>query len=267
MTKKMSAKSSGQVGKTAAKPVAKIVAKTAGKGDGKIADKSPGKTTKVRVSTPVVAKKSAVSKGAVSKKVVKKAVVKAGGATRTSKAGTSKAATAKVAARAVGKTATTASAPTAPPRLVIEAPTGPVDPYFRPQLSADELRKIKSGLKKKDLAYFRGLLVERRTEILGDVASMDQSRAAQAGDLSHMPLHMADVGSDNYEQEATLGLMEFERKMLREIEDALLRIDAGIYGVCMESGIPIPRIRLEAKPWAKYTIEVALERERLGLQP
>lgn len=148
-----------------------------------------------------------------------------------------------------------------------QMPSPPADPYYRPQLSPEELRKIKSGLKKKDLVYFRDLLMERRAEILGDVASLDQSRAGQAGELSHMPLHMADVGSDNYEQEATLGLMEFERKMLREIEEALLRIDAGIYGVCMESGVPIPRIRLEAKPWAKYTIEVALERERLGLQP
>ena len=118
----------------------------------------------------------------------------------------------------------------------------------------------------QDLDMFRDLLMEKRAEILGDVAAMEEARNDNSGgNLSHMPLHMADIGSDNYEQEFTLGLMESEKRLLREIDEALLRIRDGIYGVCLESGKPIIRARLEIKPWAKYSIEVARERERRGL--
>lgn len=79
-----------------------------------------------------------------------------------------------------------------------------------------------------------------------------------------MPLHMADIGSDNYDQEFTYGLMESEAKMLREIHEALERMELRIYGVCLETGNPIERPRLDAKPWAKYCIEVVRELERLG---
>ena len=94
------------------------------------------------------------------------------------------------------------------------------------------------------------------------MAGLEAARSGTAGDLSHVPLHMADVGSDNYEQEFTLGLMESERKTVVEIDDALQRIEAGTYGVCLISAEPIRRARLEAKPWAKYSIDVARERER-----
>lgn len=133
------------------------------------------------------------------------------------------------------------------------------------QLSEDELRKVKTGLSKRDLEHFRQILLEKRAEILGDVEGLEHHRTAGNGEMSHMPLHPADVGSDHYEQEFNLGLMQSEKKLLREIDEALLRIQKGTYGVCFESGKPIPRARLEIKPWAKYTIEVAMEREKRGL--
>jgi RNA polymerase-binding transcription factor DksA len=73
---------------------------------------------------------------------------------------------------------------------------------------------------------------------------------------------MADVGSDNYDQEFTIGIMESERKMLREIDEALARMDRGIYGVCLESGKAIERNRLEAVPWTKYSKVAAERREK-----
>src|SRR6185436_2032589 len=83
-----------------------------------------------------------------------------------------------------------------------------------------------------------------------------ESEAFKAGsNLSNMPIHMADVGTDNFEQEFTLGLIESERQTLREIQEALVRIDNGSYGVCMGTGKLIPRTRLEAMPEAKYSIE------------
>jgi DnaK suppressor protein len=127
-----------------------------------------------------------------------------------------------------------------------------------------KLKRVKTGLKKKDLNYYLQLLLEKRAEIIGNVQGMEDARNAALGDIAHMPLHMADVGSDNYEQEFTLGLMENERELLREIEEAIVRMRDGYYGVCLDSGQPINRARLEAKPWAKYCIEVARLHENRG---
>ncbi len=142
----------------------------------------------------------------------------------------------------------------------------PIEPVISQPYTVQQLRKVKTGLTKRDIQRFREQLLTRRTEILGDVQSMQtDARAKNAGgNLSHMPVHMADVGSDNYEQEFTLGLVESERRLIGEIDQALERMVDGIYGVCLERGVPISRARLEAKPWAKYCIEVARERERRG---
>ncbi|MBI5866241.1 MAG: TraR/DksA C4-type zinc finger protein [Planctomycetes bacterium] len=107
--------------------------------------------------------------------------------------------------------------------------------------------------------------------MVGDVTTMrnealSKNRQDAAGDLSNMPLHMADVGTDNYEQEFTLGLIESERQTLREIEEALDRIHKGTFGVCAATGKPIGKARLRATPWAKYCYEYVLEQER-GRRP
>ena len=110
-------------------------------------------------------------------------------------------------------------------------------------------------MSKSDLQYYRNLLLEKRREIIGDVGSMESEAFKGGSNLSNMPIHMADVGTDNFEQEFTLGLIESERQTLREIQEALVRIDTGTYGICQGTGKAIPRVRLEAVPWAKYTIE------------
>lgn len=132
------------------------------------------------------------------------------------------------------------------------------------RLTDAQLRKAKSGLSRKQLADFRQLLFDKRRQLMGDVASLQNDVNEKAGNLSNMPLHMADVGSDHYEQEFSLGLMESDRKTLREIDAAILRIASGTYGVCMMTGLPIGAARLEAKPWARYCIEVVREREKRG---
>ncbi len=110
-------------------------------------------------------------------------------------------------------------------------------------------------LSKQDFQYFRNLLLEKRREIIGDVGSMESEAFKGDSNLSNMPIHMADVGTDNFEQEFTLGLIESERQILRDIQEALVRIDNGSFGICLGTGKPIPRMRLEAVPWAKYTID------------
>ena len=132
------------------------------------------------------------------------------------------------------------------------------------ELSVSQLKRAKSDLSRKEKRRYRELLIEKRVELLGDVESLQSDAKNNGGDISHMPVHMADVGSDYYEQEFTLGLVESERKLLREIDEALIRINEGYFGVCLVSGRPIGKARLDAKPWAKYCIEVVRERERQG---
>lgn len=132
-------------------------------------------------------------------------------------------------------------------------------------------RKKKSRLNASDIEHFKKMLLEKRRDILSDVGEMEgealkKSRMDAAGDLSSMPIHMADIGSDNYEQEFALDLMDGERKLLREIDDALQRIEQGTYGICQGLRKPIRKARLEAQPWARYCVEYARMLEQ-GLAP
>lgn len=125
-------------------------------------------------------------------------------------------------------------------------------------------KKVKNPLTKRELMQYRTLLIEKRAEILGDMTSMSREALSDPSNLSHMPIHMADVGSDQYDQELMLGLVESERRLVHEINDALQRIADGTYGICQATGKPIGKPRLAAKPWAKYCIEAAREMERNG---
>ncbi len=125
-------------------------------------------------------------------------------------------------------------------------------------------------LTKAEVTRFEQMLLEKRREILASVnefedEALGKSRLDATGDLSSMPIHMADLGTDNYEQEFALGLLDSERRLLREIDDALGRIEQRKYGVCEGTGNQIPKARLEAQPWARYCIEYArmLEKGRL----
>jgi len=123
-------------------------------------------------------------------------------------------------------------------------------------------KKTKIRLTASDIKHFEEMLLEKRKEILRNVnefedEALKKSRLDASGDLSSMPIHMADIGTDNYEQEFALGLMDSERKLLREIDDALGRIEQKTYGICEGTGEKIPKARLEARPWARYCVEYA----------
>jgi DnaK suppressor protein len=109
-----------------------------------------------------------------------------------------------------------------------------------------------------EIEKFKAMLCAKRNEILGNVTSMEfEALRRDMSDLSNMPTHMADFGTDNYEIDNILGLMDSERKILMEIDDALGRIENGTYGICEINGEPIPKARLEAIPWARYCITCA----------
>ncbi len=124
-------------------------------------------------------------------------------------------------------------------------------------------KTIKTKLGRKELNEYRTQLLIQRAELVGDLTAMEaQALRSGAGNPSHMPIHMADVGTDTFDQDFMLGMAETERRRLREIDAALKRIEDRTYGVCEMSGKPIPKARLSAKPWARYTIESAREVER-----
>lgn len=126
-------------------------------------------------------------------------------------------------------------------------------------------RKVKTYLTAKELREFKELLLQKRAELAGDVRRLTSEaldrKALGGGDHSSMPIHMADLGSDNWEQDFTLGLIANEAAVVRDIDEALARIQNRTYGICMATQNEISPARLRAKPWAKYCIEYARERE------
>src|SRR5262249_41235198 len=106
-----------------------------------------------------------------------------------------------------------------------------------------------TGLKPEEFETYRNALLSLRARLRGDLDQMpaEALRRAQpdaSGNLSSVPLHMADLGTENYDQEFTLGLIENEQETLEEVQAAISRLDAGTYGRCEECGEPIARQRL-----------------------
>src|SRR5580700_1105993 len=122
-------------------------------------------------------------------------------------------------------------------------------------------------MNRAELNEYKQRLLALRTRMDGDVNqlrehSLRKSRSESNGDLSSMPIHMADLGSDNFEQEFTLSLMENEEGTLGAIEMALERIEEGTYGQCDECGVKIPKLRLNALPYAPTCVKCAEQLER-----
>ena len=148
----------------------------------------------------------------------------------------------------------------------VSQPTPPSPTSEDPiQFVEEEPRPVKTYLSAKQLREFKELLLRKRAELAGDVEGLTSEaldRKGQGyGDQSSMPIHMADLGSDNWEQEFTLGLIANEQAVVREIDDALQRIEDRTFGICVATQQPIDIARLRAKPWAKYCIEYARLRE------
>ena len=126
--------------------------------------------------------------------------------------------------------------------------------------------KRKTKMVKKELDHYAQLLLTERARLLGLVHGIeDEALRSKGGNLSNMPLHMADVGTDTFDQDLALGMAETERKLLGEINSALKRIEEKTYGMCEMTGKQIPKTRLNAKPWARFTIDAARKVES-GLQ-
>jgi RNA polymerase-binding transcription factor DksA len=96
------------------------------------------------------------------------------------------------------------------------------------------------------------------------VAKDNLRQRAEGSEASAFGMHQADAGSDAYDRDFALSLLSQEQDALYEIEEALKRIDLGTYGICEMSGKPIAHPRLEALPFARYTVECQSQIEKQG---
>lgn len=126
-----------------------------------------------------------------------------------------------------------------------------------------------TALKPEEVESFRNILLALRSRLRGDLDQLTdealfQSGREASGNLSNLPLHMADLGTESFDQEFTLDLIENEQDTLIQINAALDRIETGRFGICEECGQPIAKPRLQALPYAASCIECARKRENQG---
>ena len=111
-------------------------------------------------------------------------------------------------------------------------------------------------------------LLELRSMLLDNMDSVAEGSLRtrpEGSEASAFGMHQADAGSDAYDRDFALSLLSQEQDSLYEINEALKRIDLGIYGICEMSSKPIPEIRLEALPFARFTVECQAKLEREGM--
>ena len=128
-------------------------------------------------------------------------------------------------------------------------------PMARKQ-DAAEPKKIKAEWQK----YYQRLL-ELREQLLHQMNGLAKDSAQEMAGYS---LHMADSGTDNFDRDFALSLLSSDQDAVYEIEEALKRIEKKTYGVCELTGKPIPRARLEAIPWTRFTVDAQAQLEREG---
>lgn len=127
--------------------------------------------------------------------------------------------------------------------------------------------KLKKKFSKKELKDFKKLILKRKEEVLDDLRhitddTLKKSQKEASGDISGYTYHMADVATDNYDREFSLGLASNERRTLYELDDALKRIEDATFGFCDDCKSTIAKIRLKAVPSARLCIKCQKKRER-----
>lgn len=117
-------------------------------------------------------------------------------------------------------------------------------------------RKVKPEWQK-----FYDRLIELREQLLRQMNGLAKESAQEMASYS---LHMADSGTDNFDRDFALSLLSSDQDAVFEIEEALKRIERNTYGVCELTGKPIPKARLEAIPWTRFTVTAQAQLEREG---
>ncbi len=117
----------------------------------------------------------------------------------------------------------------------------------------------KKGLDKRTIERFKKILLKEREEIIGDVKQIYESSQEVGQDGIQ---DIGDEAANVYNKQILLTLNENERMRLKEVDEALDRIETGSYGICEECGEPIGLKRLEVKPVAKYCVPCKTKLEK-----
>lgn len=126
---------------------------------------------------------------------------------------------------------------------------------------------FKKKLTKKELADFKKIILARKEDLLDEIKhisedTLKKSQKDAAGDISGYTYHMADVATDTYDREFSLGLASSERQALYELDDALKRIDDGTFGICESCKCLIAKSRLKAVPYARLCVKCQEKKEK-----
>jgi RNA polymerase-binding protein DksA len=108
---------------------------------------------------------------------------------------------------------------------------------------------------RRRLTALRARLGDDVSHLAGE--ALRETGGEASGNLSNTPFHLADLASDNYEEEMTLGLLENQEQTLQQVRVALDRLDNGTFGRCEECGRPIAPERLQALPYTPHCIDCA----------
>ncbi len=114
---------------------------------------------------------------------------------------------------------------------------------------------------KPEWVKFYNRLLELRDQLIRQMNGLAKESAQEMAGYS---LHMADSGTDNFDRDFALSLLSSDQDAIYEIEEALKRIERNTYGICEMTGKPIPRSRLEAIPWTRFTVQAQAQLEREG---
>jgi DnaK suppressor protein len=122
-------------------------------------------------------------------------------------------------------------------------------------------------MNKKEGKVFFDLLMKKKAELLKGIEhiandTLKTSQRDAAGDLSAYSLHMADVASDNYEREFSLGLADAEQKLLNRINAALEKLDNNVFGLCELCEKKIAKARLKIVPYAELCVPCQEKQEK-----
>jgi RNA polymerase-binding transcription factor DksA len=117
------------------------------------------------------------------------------------------------------------------------------------------------GKARSEWVKYQANLLALRERLLNQMDGLAKESAEQMAGYS---LHMADSGTDNFDRDFALSLLSSDQDAIYEIEEALRRIQKGTYGVCELTGKTIPRARLDAIPWTRFTVEAQTQLEREG---
>ena len=121
-------------------------------------------------------------------------------------------------------------------------------------------RNGKPKIKSEWVKYYNNLL-QLRDRLLEQMSGLAKESAEEMPGYS---LHMADSGTDNFDRDFALSLLSADQDAIYEIEEALKRIEKNTYGTCELTGKTIPKARLDAIPWARFTVEAQAQLERDG---